>query len=66
MNMLVLDTIHGADIIGREFAARGHRVDVVDVYRDQSTVDVPAALTKTYDLVIAPVHLDPDHPLKNH
>ena len=63
MNMLVLDTIHGADIIGREFAARGHRVDVVDVYRGQSTVDVPAALTKTYDLVIAPVHLDPDHPL---
>jgi len=63
MMMLVLDTIHGADIIGREFAARGHRVDVVDVYRDQSAVDVPAALTKTYDLVIAPVHLDPDHPL---
>jgi len=63
MIMLVLDTIHGADIIGREFTARGHRVDVVDVYRDQSAVDVPTALKKTYDLVIAPVHLDPDHPL---
>jgi UDP-N-acetylmuramyl pentapeptide synthase len=63
MNMLVLDTIHGADIIGREFAARGHSVDVVDVYRNQSAVDISTALLKTYDLVIAPVHLDPDHPL---
>jgi coenzyme F430 synthetase len=63
MNMLVLDTIHGADIIGREFAAMGHRVDIVDVYRNQSAVDVPAALSRTYDLVIAPVHLDPGHPL---
>jgi UDP-N-acetylmuramyl pentapeptide synthase len=63
MNVLVLDTIHGADIIGKEFAARGHRADTVDVYRDQSTVDVPAALSRTYDLVIAPVHLDPGHPL---
>lgn len=63
MNMLVLDTIHGADIIGKEFAARGHRVDTVDVYRSRSAVDVPAALSRTYDLVIAPVHLDPGHPL---
>ena len=63
MNMLVLDTIHGADIIGKEFAARGHRVDTVDVYRNRSAVDVPAALSRTYDLVIAPVHLDPGHPL---
>jgi len=63
MNMLVLDTIHGADIIGKEFAARGHRVDTVDVYRNRSAVDVPAALSQTYDLVIAPVHLDPGHPL---
>jgi UDP-N-acetylmuramyl pentapeptide synthase len=63
MNMLVLDTIHGADIIGKEFAARGHRVDTVDVYRNRSAVDVPAALSQTYDLVIAPIHLDPGHPL---
>ncbi|WAC06053.1 MAG: coenzyme F430 synthase [Methanoregula sp.] len=63
MNMLVLDTIHGGDIIGREFATRGHNVDVVDVYRNQSAVDVPSALVRTYDLVIAPVHLDPGHPL---
>jgi hypothetical protein len=63
MNVLVLDTIHGADIIGKEFAARGHRVDIVDVYRHGSAVDVPAALSRTYDLVIAPVHLNPGHPL---
>lgn len=63
MIMLVLDTIHGGDIIGREFAARGHIVDVVDVYRNQSDVDVTSALGRTYDIVVAPVHLDPDHPL---
>jgi UDP-N-acetylmuramyl pentapeptide synthase len=63
MNILVLDTIHGADILGREFAARGHRVDMVDVYRNQSVVDVPTALSRTYDLVVAPVHLDPGHPV---
>ena len=63
MNMLVLDTIHGADVIGREFGALGHLVDIVDVYRQSSLVDVPTALERTYDLVVAPVHLDPDHPL---
>jgi hypothetical protein len=63
MNMLVLDTIHGADIIGREFAALGHQVDLVDVYRAKGAVGIPAAILRTYDLVIAPVHLDPDHPL---
>jgi hypothetical protein len=63
MNMLVLDTIHGADIIGREFAAWGHRVDVVDVYRNRGAVDVSTAISRAYDLVIAPVHLDPGHPL---
>jgi coenzyme F430 synthetase len=63
MNMLVLDTIHGADVIGREFAALGHTVDIVDVYRQRSVVDTRTALGRTYDLVVAPVHLDPDHPL---
>jgi UDP-N-acetylmuramyl pentapeptide synthase len=66
MIMLVLDTIHGGDIIGREFVAQGHTVDVVDVYRNLSAVDVPSALVRTYDLVVAPVHLDPDHPLVQH
>lgn len=63
MNMLVLDTIHGADVIGREFAALGHTVDIVDVYRQKSVVDTRTALGRTYDIIVAPVHLDPDHPL---
>jgi len=63
MNMLVLDTIHGADVIGNEFAARGHAVDVVDVYRQKSVIDTKTALGRTYDIIVAPVHLDPDHPL---
>ena len=63
MNMLVLDTIHGADVIGGEFAALGHTVDIVDVYRQKSVVDTRTALGRTYDIIVAPVHLDPDHPL---
>jgi len=63
MDILVLDTIHGGDTLGKAFSARGDRVDCVDVYRNGSAVDVPIALTRTYDLIVAPVHLDPDHPL---
>ncbi|MCX6685425.1 MAG: coenzyme F430 synthase [Methanoregula sp.] len=63
MNVLVLDTIHGADVIGKEFAARGDCVDTVDVYRNGSAVTVADALARSYDLVVAPVHLDPDHSL---
>ncbi|MDD1676069.1 MAG: coenzyme F430 synthase [Methanomicrobiales archaeon] len=57
MDILVLDTIHGGSEIARCLSAMGHRVDAVDVYR--GTVG-PAR--ETYDLIIAPVHLDPDHP----
>ena len=63
MHILVLDTIHGGKTIGEAFAARGDRVDCVDVYRGKSAIDVKTALTRDYDLVVAPVHLDPDHPL---
>jgi UDP-N-acetylmuramyl pentapeptide synthase len=63
MHILVLDTIHGGNAIGEAFSARGDRVDCVDVYRGKSEIDVPTALTGTYDLIVAPVHLDPDHPL---
>jgi UDP-N-acetylmuramyl pentapeptide synthase len=63
MRILVLDTIHGGNILGEAFSARGDRVDCVDVYREESAVDVPTALKGTYDLIVAPVHLDPDHPL---
>ena len=63
MDILVLDTIHGGDTLGKAFSARGDRVDCVDVYRNRSVVNAETALTRTYDLIVAPVHLDPDHPL---
>jgi coenzyme F430 synthetase len=63
MQILVLDTIHGGNALGDAFSAHGDRVDRVDVYRNKSVVDVPMALRGTYDLIVAPVHLDPDHPL---
>lgn len=63
MHVLVIDTIHGGNAIGESFFARGDRVDCVDVYREESAIDVPTALAGTYDLIVAPVHLDPDHPL---
>ena len=63
MKILVLDTIHGGTAIGAAFASAGCEVDTVDVYRNGSRVDTKTALTGTYDLVIAPVHLDPGHPL---
>jgi len=63
MNILVLDTIHGGTVIGSAFESAGCTVDMVDVYRNSSAVDTAAALARSYDLVIAPVHLDPNHPL---
>jgi len=63
MHILVLDTIHGGYAIGEAFSARGDRVDCVDVYRGESLIDVPTARAGSYDLIVAPVHLDPDHPL---
>jgi coenzyme F430 synthetase len=66
MYILVLDTIHGGKAIGDAFAARGDQVDLVDVYRGESDVDVGTALSRNYDLVVAPVHLDPSHPLVAH
>ena len=63
MHILVLDTIHGGKVIGEAFAVRGDLVDCVDVYPGESIPDVATALTRNYDLIVAPVHLDPDHPL---
>jgi hypothetical protein len=63
MHILVLDTIHGGKAIGDAFAARGDDVDLVDVYRGEGGIDSGTALSRTYDLVVAPVHLDPGHPL---
>ena len=63
MHILVLDTIHGGKAIGEAFAARGDHVDCVDVYRGEGGIDAKAAMSRDYDLIVAPVHLDPDHPL---
>jgi UDP-N-acetylmuramyl pentapeptide synthase len=63
MNILVVDTIHGGTEISRHLLSRGHAVDTVDVYRGEGSISVDEALTRTYDIVAAPVHLDPDHPL---
>lgn len=66
MHILVLDSIHGGTEIGGAFRNAGHTVDIVDVYRG-TTPDLHAAAgSRTYDLIVAPVHLDPDHPLMRH
>ncbi|NLA99663.1 MAG: coenzyme F430 synthase [Methanomicrobiales archaeon] len=63
MRVLVLDTIHGGAELARALRGAGHDVDEVDVYRGQAGIPIEEALSRTYDLVTAPVHLDPDHPL---
>jgi UDP-N-acetylmuramyl pentapeptide synthase len=63
MRVLVLDTIHGAGEIGAAYAGAGHTVDIVDIYRGTTPEAMQNALTCTYDLITAPVHMDPDHPL---
>lgn len=63
MRVLILDTIHGAADIGQAYAERGHSVDIVDIYRGTTPDVLRQALGTHYDLVAAPVHTDPDHPL---
>ena len=63
MNILVLDTIHGGKEIARHLSSLGHTVDCVDVYRGREGISTDEALSRQYDLVAAPVHLTPDHPL---
>ncbi|HZD43492.1 MAG TPA: hypothetical protein VE134_05475, partial [Methanomicrobiales archaeon] len=63
MDILVLDTIHGGRELARHLEAAGHRIDAVDVYRGQEGIPAEVAGSRRYDRVIAPVHLDPDHPL---
>ena len=63
MRILVLDTIHGGAELAAALRGAGHQVDEVDVYRGEGGIPVEEALVRTYDLVTAPVHLDPDHPL---
>ncbi|MGD0534218.1 MAG: coenzyme F430 synthase [Methanoregula sp.] len=63
MRILVIDTIHGGCEIGTAFARAGHAVDMVDVYRGTTPDAAERAAQETYDLIVAPVHLDPAHPL---
>jgi hypothetical protein len=63
MRILVLDTIHGGCEIGTAFARAGNTVDMVDVYRGTTTKTAEQAARGSYDLIVAPVHLDPAHPL---
>jgi UDP-N-acetylmuramyl pentapeptide synthase len=63
MQVLVLDTIHGGSAIAAAYAAAGATADAVDVYRGTTPDAENRAKTGQYDLVTAPVHLDPDHPL---
>lgn len=63
MHVLVLDSIHGGKPIAEAYESRSHQADLVDVYRGTGPVSVEAAHSRTYDLIVAPVHLDPDHPL---
>jgi len=63
MRVLVIDTIHGGLDIARYLSARGHFTDVVDIYRGSTGIDPRTAALREYDLAVAPVHLDPGHPL---
>lgn len=63
MFILVVDTIHGGTEISRHLLLQGHLVDTVDVYREGGSIPVDEALKRTYDIITAPVHLNPDHPL---
>ncbi|MEI8330924.1 MAG: coenzyme F430 synthase, partial [Methanomicrobiales archaeon] len=63
MQILVLDTIHGGREICDQYTRQGHDVDALDVYKDSTPAFAEKAKTHTYDLIIAPVHLDPAHPL---
>jgi coenzyme F430 synthetase len=66
MDILVLDTIHGGKEIGGAYQEAGHAVDIVDVYNGTTPDLLISAKAKRYDLVVAPVHLDPGYPLLAH
>ena len=61
MRGLVLDTIPGGADLAAALRDAGHEADEVDVYRGKTGISLEEALVRTYDLVTAPVHLDPDH-----
>ncbi len=59
----MLDSIHGGLEIARFLAERGHQVVTVDVYRGDPAFGAACAARDEYDLLVAPVHLDPSHVL---
>lgn len=63
MQVLVLDTVHGGKEISAAYREAGHSVDAVDVYHGTTPDVLHGAQHRHYDLVVAPVHLDPGHPL---
>ncbi|HJJ50126.1 MAG TPA: coenzyme F430 synthase [Methanocorpusculum sp.] len=64
MKVLVLDTIHGGTILAEALLRNGDDVDALDVYRGVGLTPEEAA-SRNYDLITAPVHLDPAYPLLN-
>ena len=63
MQVLVLDTVHGGKEIGAAYRGAGHSVDAVDVYHGTTPDELHEAQHRHYDLIVAPVHMDPGHPL---
>ncbi|MBN2733551.1 MAG: coenzyme F430 synthase [Methanomicrobiaceae archaeon] len=66
MYILVLDTIHGGREIACHLEKKGHKCDIVDIYRHETGISEADALKNRYDLIVAPVHLNPKHALLNY
>lgn len=62
MRVLVLDTIHGGRVLSDYLVRNGDSHLLVDVYRGPVLCASDLETVK-FDVVTAPVHLDPDYPL---
>lgn len=62
MKVLVLDTIHGGDILANALLQRGDEAVAVDVYRGTAP-SVEEVKYGYFNFIVAPVHLDPDYSL---
>lgn len=58
-SILVLDPIHGAEVIAEELKELGKEVEIFNPYRE-SSLDQTFFKGLKYDLVLAPVHLNPN------
>jgi hypothetical protein len=67
MNILILDIIHGGDVLAKEYLKKGHPVECVDIYRkakqevieglNEMGVPVHTTVPQGYfDLLVVPVH----------